>query len=435
DAEAMALDYDRLYREVIHRRRAVPAPFVPPAVWFRLDLRPPKEVVPVAPARNPAPVPGPEVRLTPGELDEAFKNSNLYSWSAMRLALAVLDAHGGPLEPSAAVATLTSRTKWHVLRERSESFGRRPSAVAVCADGRWDIAADAGEAVLKMRTAVRARVADARVRGVLRPDPEEQKRLFEERAQQRAAHGAKLARLSRALLVGFPAKQPRAVALLDVAAHELSTYVGGELASLAARLEQYEIIGAVEVRSLLRALGIDPGQRRLAELGPAQKTITIDDAGRTLKLTTGMLVEGSCGISKPFGEERRLAEYLEAGELTKLRRRLEADVKSLYALYEYGRLHGVVRLRWGYLDERILAPWVHRDEPTLYRLMQTARELEVPLEVVVGSAPGWEEPWARARLAFVQGDETAWRTWLVDEDGEPIEEADVQRARLKGGVH
>lgn len=40
DAEAMALDYDRLYREVIHRRRAVPAPFVPPAVWLRLDLRP-----------------------------------------------------------------------------------------------------------------------------------------------------------------------------------------------------------------------------------------------------------------------------------------------------------------------------------------------------------------------------------------------------------
>jgi hypothetical protein len=45
-----------------------------------------------------------------------------------------------------------------------------------------------------------------------------------------------------------------------------------------------------------------------------------------------------------------------------LHRRLEADAKALLALYQYGRLHGAVRLRWGFLDEMIPAPWVHRDE-------------------------------------------------------------------------
>ena len=56
----------------------------------------------------------------------------------------------------------------------------------------------------------------------------------------------------------------------------------------------------------------------------------------------------------------------------KLRRRLEADAKSLLALNQYGRLHGAVRLRWGFLDEMLPAPWVHRDEPMLHDLMKQA---------------------------------------------------------------
>jgi hypothetical protein len=67
-------------------------------------------------------------------------------------------------------------------------------------------------------------------------------------------------------------------------------------------------------------------------------------------------VQGSCQISKAFGQDGKLAHYLATGESTKLVRRLEADAKSLYALYEYGRLHGGVLLRWGFLDELIPAP-------------------------------------------------------------------------------
>ena len=52
------------------------------------------------------------------------------------------------------------------------------------------------------------------------------------------------------------------------------------------------------------------------------------------------------GISRPLAPDS-LHGYLTAGEDTKLRRRLEADVKSLHALHEYGRLHHAVRLRWG----------------------------------------------------------------------------------------
>ena len=72
-----------------------------------------------------------------------------------------------------------------------------------------------------------------------------------------------------------------------------------------------------------------PGDGRLAELGPSQKTKTLNRRGRTLKITTSLLVRGSCRISRPFGDEKVLHTYLRDGTSTKLRRRLEADAKSL----------------------------------------------------------------------------------------------------------
>lgn len=86
-----------------------------------------------------------------------------------------------------------------------------------------------------------------------------------------------------------------------------------------------------------------------------------------LKITTSLLVRGSCGISRPFGDEKVLHTYLRDGKSTKRRRRLEADAKSLVALYQYGRLHGAVRLRWGFLDEQGYA--IDEDEIQLARLV------------------------------------------------------------------
>ena len=269
----------------------------------------------------------------------------------------------------------------------------------------------------------------------MRTDPAVVEQRRAEWEKKGAAHGAELASLPRALLVAFPTARPAAVALLDLGEHEITTFVGDELSSLPSRLAAFDILGAMDVRGLLRALSFDPGERRLAELGPPQKTKKLNQRGRTLKITTALLVQGSCGIGKPFGNEKKLAEYLAKGDETKLRRRLEADVKSLYALYEYGRLHGAVRLRWGFLDERIPAPWVHRDEPMLHDLKRSALTMNVPLEVVVGSAPGWGEPWSRVRLAHVEQDASGWRTWLIDEDGFPIDEDEVQRARLAVALH
>jgi hypothetical protein len=249
----------------------------------------------------------------------------------------------------------------------------------------------------------------------------------------RVANARKLAVMTRALLVGFPAKAPRAVALLDVGEHCIHTFVDEEVDELRRRVATYDIVGAEEVRSLLRALGVETNGMRLAELGPPQRTRTLNKRGRTLRITTALLVQGSCGIGRPFGDPKKLRDYLANGDRTKLRGRLEADVKSLYALYEYGRLHRTVRLRWGFLDEPIPAPWAYHDERSLYDLMEEALERGEALEVVVGNAPGWSDPWSRAQRVRVEREQSGWGSLLVDEDGYVIDEADVQRARLVPG--
>ena len=75
----------------------------------------------------------------------------------------------------------------------------------------------------------------------------------------------------------------------------------------------------------------------------------------------------------------------------------------------------------------------HRDESTLYNLLKDAHQRGLPLEVVVGSAPGWTDPWARAQRAYVATD--AWQTpsLLADEQGYEIPRAEVQMARLPDG--
>lgn len=401
-------------------------------LWaFRLGLRPGRGAPLTTEATEPtkpAPLPAPDVPLEVAELDEAWREAGLDSWSPQRVAMCVLDAHQAPMAPAEVVAFVSARTQWHPLREADERWGR-PSPIRALDDGRWALEPD-HPWLLAARKAVRDRLALVRRWPTRRPDPalnEANRRASEER---RAKHGAELARLRRVVVRAFPPAAPRAVVLVDVGAHELTTHTAEELPRVRERLSDYDVIAAVEVRPLLRALAYDPGPRRLAELGPPQKTMKLNRHGRTLRITTAMLARGSCGIGRPFGDEKILRRYLSEERTTKLHRRLEADAKALLALYQYGRLHGGVRLRWGFLDEMIPAPWVHRDEETLYGLKVRARELAAALEVVVGSAPGWKDPWARARRCRVLSDGSRWSLFLVDEAGAVLPDEDVQLARL-----
>lgn len=398
---------------------------------FRLGLRPARVApLPTVP-HGYGPLPSAAHPVTVAALHEAWRDGVPNSWSAQRVAVAVLDAHGTAMSGGDVMAFVSARSRWSPLRAKSAQFWRS-GAIIVREDGLWELDL-AHDAVRSTREAVRDRVSDMRRWAEMRPDPvvmETQRQRIE---RERSAHARQLAAMRRVLVYAFPAKRPQALALVDVEKPEVTVFLNDEMALAIARLADYEIIGAVDVRALLRTLAVDPGERRLAELGPPQKTRQLNRRGRTLTITTPLLVQGSCGISRPFGDERTMGECLRSGAVTKFRRRVEADAKSLYALYQYGRLHGCVRLRWGFLDEMLPAPWVHRDESTLYHLLKEAHERDVPLEIVAGSAPGWADPWSRVQRAHVAMD--AWHSpsLLVDEQGYEIPRAEVQLARLLNG--
>lgn len=395
---------------------------------FRLGLRPPKvpRLSVVRPA--PEPLPGSDVPLSAGELEQAFRGAWLVSWSAQRVALAILDAHQRPMEPAAVVECADRLCQAHPLRvDAAEHWGR--GAIRVDDRGIWST--DPEHPWLRSaREAVRKRIESARrwERATSDPAVVAANRRFIE--NKRAAHAEELAKLRRALVHAFPRTAPQALVIVDVATRSLTTLVGADLETAAAVLADYDLIGAIDVRHVLRELGFDPGTRRLAELGPPQKSIRINKRGRTLKITSELLVRGSCRISRPFGDAKKLRQYLKDDQSKRLRRRLEADAKSLYALYAYGRLHGAVRLAWGFLDEMIPAPWRHRDEPVFYTLKRQVYEQDAMLELVIGSAPGWAAPWARGQRCAVVPDGSGHRFVAVGTDGYVVHDRDVQLARV-----
>lgn len=401
-------------------------------LWaFRLGLRPPKVPALRLVRPPPEPLPGPDVPLSVEELKEAFSSAWLAGWSAQRVALAVLEAHGGSMNGSDVIARLTALTPKHPLREKSAQYWRRAAPITVGPDGTWTLDRN-HSALVSARKAVRERIEVERRNAHNRPDPA----VFAIRRKRaealEAKHAAELARLRHGLLYAFPAKSPKAVVLVDVAARELRTFSGDELADVPASLEDFDLIAAIDVRPLLRALGCDPSQFRLADLGPPQKTLTLNRRGRTLKITTELLIQGSCNISKPFGSPAKLRGYLKQGQTTRLRRRLESNAKALCALYQYGRLHHSVRLRWGFLDEPLHVPWAHWDEPSLGDLFRTAVEQDRSVEIVAGSAPSWSDPWSRAERCEVVRHPTSYDWYIFAPDGREIMEAEVQLARLGG---
>ncbi len=388
-------------------------------LWvFRLGLRPPKfSPVPLVTPPLPA-VPGPEVALTVAELDRAWQDAHLTSWSMQRIVLAVLDANAGPMSPREVVAFVDARCRRHPVRDHGRAFVRRGSSVLVQADGRWAIAA--GADLAGMRAAVRARYVAAQ--RWARSDPSALEARREEVERERTAHAHALAKLRRAVIYAVGGARPTAVAMVDIDAHTVTTFTGHELGVVPGRLEAFDVIAAIDVRALLRALGFDPGARQLAELGPPQKTITVNTRGRTIQITTEMLITSSCGIPRPLGPPPKRSTPVQ---------HLETAAKSLFALYQYGRLHGAVHLRSGKFEAQLSVPWVHRDEVTFGHLIRAAAEARVPLDVVLGAAPEWEHPWSRGELVFVESDpEHTWRYWLVDADGAPVDRCEVQLARL-----
>lgn len=352
----------------------------------------------------PDPVAPPDsVALSHEELEAAWNGRPTTAWSTLRQAAAVLDAFGRPMSLEEVEQVLASLTNERSVLGPETAWSWRSSLVQV--EGLTLRLNPASPDIAAMRRAVRAkayRVLAERARAA----HWKATRAVADRAQERAERQAEIeaGRTRRAIIRVVPEpRRIRAAALVDLQRRDIQTFVGDEVSLLPGLLEHYDLVGGIAVRETLAALGLDADRWRLADLGPPQKTITLTSGGRVLRLTPEMVIRSTVGIATPLGDRAKMREYLAANATGKLRRRLEADVKSLAALYRYAVLHGYVRVRWGFLDETIgVAGWGHPGDLTLYHLFDRVQELDLPVDIVIGDrAPAWDDPWRHAERVHV----------------------------------
>ncbi len=311
---------------------------------------------------------------------------------------AVLDAAGGPMELSDVEACVGAWGSSRIHVKVSDLQRWPKSCVTVLDSGLLQIDRQSPH-LFAMRRAVR-KLAERPLReAVINEQMKRRRQAYKVRqTEQRARDWATAKQLRRAVLRVVPEKGPAAAAaLLDVGRRVIRSFMGAELVDLPAALEEYDLIAALSAHESLYALGIrNHDHWRLVDLRPPQKTRQLNRAGRKLTITPELLISGSTGISRPLGNPAKIAEYLAGDQQTKLRRRLERDVKSLLAFYNYGLLHRRVRLRWGFLDEDLGVDWAQPGDPSLHDVLEECRKSGAAVDIVTGSAPSWNEPWSRA---------------------------------------
>ena len=342
---------------------------------FRLELRGAR-ATPATTETEPTPEPIPDhAPLTEAELRWAFADRSLYNISSLRQAAAVLDAMDKPMDIAALNAYLSSLSRHRLAIKEQSQRDWEKGYVHRNAEGRLWLDRTATE-VPAMRRAVRKLAAPGRAQvmhnGRL-------KRLAEERqvvlARERQQAQQTAAGLRRALLHVFPGTGPAAAAaLLDIGSRTIETFIDDTLFKLPAKLEPFDVVAAYWVRESLQAVGVcDPDRFRLVDLKPPQKSRRLNRQGRTLTITPELLITSTTEMSHPLGDPAKMAAYLAAGDFAKLARRLESDVKALFAFYQYGVMHRCVRLRWGFLNDTLPVDWAVPGDPSLYEALQEYR--------------------------------------------------------------
>jgi hypothetical protein len=165
------------------------------------------------------------------------------------------------------------------------------------------------------------------------------------------------------------------------------------------------------------------------DLGPPRKALKLNRRGDRLRLTPELVISGSTGIRRPLSDPARIARDIAAGRRGPLRKALERDLISLLGLYEYARLHRYVRVRRGSVDERLPFDWPIAEEELLYPILVTAERQGRPVEIVLGDAPDWKNPWANGQRGYVS--QFRWGIFRFQEGPmiQTLDGADVQAAR------
>ncbi len=392
----------------------------------------------MVPAPAPPEPPPPDVRppaddvaLTAEELEAALNEAASSGLSYFRIVAAVLDAEDRPMSMRELNQRLAELTGLQKAVDEGVVRGLQSALIRCEPDGRFVIDRTAADLHAIRRAVRKVAYVILRRRAMAEHHAKVGAAWKARHAAEEAAREAKAQTLRRAVLRVLPSPaDPRAVAVLDVERHSIRTFIGGKVAEVACVLAEYDVLVGLGVRDDLHGLHLDEGRWTIVDLRPPRKSTTINKSGRKLQITPEMLITATVGISRPLADPDKIRGYLEGGEEGKLDRRLQSDVKALYAFYQYGRIQNFVRLRWGFLDDILGVEWALPGEPSLYATLERARDQGKPIDLVMRSAPGWSDPWSRAwRVRVVR-----YEVWaLTVDDGRsevPVDRREIQAVRI-----
>lgn len=364
--------------------------------WLMLLYRLGIKVSPASAPPPDVPTRQPDEPLTFEEVEAAFKDRSP-NMGATRIVAAALDPHGGTL-PLEELRTYLGNLLYSGFKQEVTDASLRVNRqdLVSLVDGRL-ILNHASEALAGMRTTVRKIGRPALLAKERSKQIQAAMAVNKSRHERRKREGAaQTASLERAIIRVVPAADHvQSAALLDLQGRSIRTFVGDELGALATTLERYDVLVGLHPRETVGALGLSSERfHRLIDLRPPRKTRGV--GGRTVQITPELLISSSTGISQPLGDPEQIARYVADGDRRKLDARLGSDLKSLFAFYRYGVLQRGVRLRWGDLDDGYDVSWELPGETSLFEIVEAAGKTGQTIELVVGDAPGWEDPWSRA---------------------------------------
>ena len=346
--------------------------------------------------------------LSEDEVTAAFSGRSLDVYSSIRRAAAVLEAWGSPQTLDDIEARLRTLTDYGSRLDVTTVRAWRTDLVAVDPDGSLRLNPTSSKVgafrrdirrIAATRLRANSQSRDTRVRQL----EWEQQRIEEERELMAHARQSR-----RALLHIVPPGQPaRAAAVIDLHSRGVQVFAG-DLSTLAARLQEFDLLAGVDLRTSLRALGLDPERWLLAELRPVQRTFRPADRS-PVPVTLQAVVQATTGVARVPADATTWGRLLDPKHLHEVAGRLATEARALCLLYEYGALHGGVRVRERAGDCLLPVEWGLRGDPDMYSLLDAATRACVPVDLVIGAPPESADPWTHA----VRAD-------IVDRDGEHL---------------
>ena len=164
-------------------------------------------------------------------------------------------------------------------------------------------------------------------------------------------------------------------------------------ASLADWLGYMDLILGLDPLNDLARIGFAPSENTVLDLTPPFNYHWLKGGGMK-EFSAKDVIRMTLGLPRPLENQQKLRQYFYVrGKKTLAIKRLKGDVKTLWNFYEYGRLHGFVRLRWRYLNELYAVSWNPGRQPLIEEILDAACDAEKAVDVVFGAPPSWDEPW------------------------------------------